>query len=141
MNTATLDQLRAASRDARRLLDEADRHGLTRVDAEPGPFMTGLLAQVARDGRRGRLRSCRHLQGRGPRPSWLLAWRPTRLLCPSCVLEAIAAVRGTRADMTCDACGQVVDRIWASMTAAGPLVVVYGLCRRDFEAETGQVAA
>jgi hypothetical protein len=60
--TAFADQARAASRDARRVIElvvqETAVDGrFTRFDGEPGPFARKMLVAIRKAGKRGRLRT------------------------------------------------------------------------------------
>jgi hypothetical protein len=139
--TAVLDQVQAASRDARSLIDQASTIGtyLHRTD-NPGPVVRGVLDRIRKDTRSKRIRVCRHLAGRGPGVSWSFAWRPGKLFCMRCAVDVLRDVRGTVEDRTCDHCRRVVPHLTAGMTAAGPFVIIFGVCGSCLAAERAAAA-
>jgi hypothetical protein len=146
MNTALADQARAASRDARRVIElvvqETAVDGrFTRFDGEPGPFAREMLEGIRKADKRGRLRYCRHLPRRGPAPAWVFGWRPGRLFCHRCAQTELIFVRATAEENTCDVCRDTFPKLWVVLGAAGPFLITFGACRPCFQAETGRVAA
>lgn len=141
--TAFADQVAAATRDAREFVEHVSAdprvaEQFHRADAEPGPFARQVLATIRRDGKRGRLRRCRHLSGRGPSPSWVFGWRPGRLYCHACAAVELTLTRKTTEDDTCDVCREVFPKLWAIVGAAGPFLMSFGACANCFTAETGR---
>jgi hypothetical protein len=129
------DQLHAACRDARRIIDLGAMTGMRRFDREPGPFVSSLLEDVTAAAMAGTLRSCRHLRGRGPAPSWVIAWRGARVSCTPCAYDVLAGVIGTPEDSVCDVCRETDQRLRPVVGAAGPLLVVFGACPGCFALE------
>lgn len=142
MNTAQADQLGAAVREARRIVDgAATSSAFGRVDAPPGPFVRSVLSDLRRADKRGRLRHCRHLSGRGPAPVWVVACKPGRVWCERCVYLVLTEVRGTSEDYTCDVCRREVPKLWSSIGAVGAVLLSYGACDTCHAAETGRAVA
>jgi hypothetical protein len=146
MNTALADQARAATRDARRVIEsvveETKVDGrFTRFDAEPGPFAREMLEEIRRADKRGRLRYCRHLRGRGPSPAWVFGWRAGRLFCHVCAMVELTFTRASAEDEVCDVCRGTFPKLWVVLGAAGPFLITFGACGPCFQAETGRVAA
>ncbi|MEO7980339.1 MAG: hypothetical protein ABI807_05555 [Sporichthyaceae bacterium] len=142
--TADADQVGAATRDARTVIEQVMADPMvsemfTRHDAEPGPFARELLDGIRRADERRRLRSCRHLSGRGPAPAWIFGWRPGRLYCHVCATVELAMTRTSSEGTVCDVCRRPFPKLWAVIGAAGPFLVSFGACRSCFAAETGRV--
>jgi hypothetical protein len=130
------DQVDAAAKDARRVLDVAgdllpNKHLL---DA-PGPYAAGVLADLSRTAPR----RCRHLKS--PAPCWIFGWRPGRLFCTRCAPAVTRAIAGTAEEMICDACRETAPTLITSITGAGLFLITAGLCAPCWEAETGHAAA
>lgn len=144
--TAFADQVGAASRDARTLIDRvtdvtgADAR-FTRLDGPPGPFARTMVDGIRRAAKRNRLRSCRHLSGRGPTPAWVFGWRPGRLFCHRCAMVELVYTRATAEDDACDVCRRTFPKLTVVLGAAGPFLITFGACPECFAAEKAGVAA
>jgi hypothetical protein len=144
--TAFADQVHAATRDARAVVEQvmADprvSERFHRTDTEPGPFARELLEGIRRVDNRGRLRYCRHLSKRGPSPCWVFGWRPGRLYCHVCATVELAVTRASVEDNVCDVCRKTFPGLWAVVGAAGPFLLSFGACGSCFTAETRRVAS
>lgn len=82
------------------------------------------------------MRSCRHLPSAGPQPTWLLGWKPTKLLCTSCAAAEQLRIVGTAEDNVCDACRRTAPTLWTMRAAVGPYLVHYGACAACYAVET-----
>lgn len=131
-DTARGDQLRAATRDARRIVfDVAASRALPYV-VTPAAVADWLAAQVVKAAGGGYLLLCPHL---GPSPSPALAlWTGPgvgRVGCAVCQSKVTAAIRGTVADRTCDRCASEVapGEPWSRLLVPlGAVVWTVGLC-------------
>ncbi len=128
--TAYADQLAAASAEARgvlRSIAAAPRAaGPARlIEAAASPWLTNQRAAVVRSLAAGRTRPCIHL-GPAPRVAHAAVWAPGRLVCSVCLP---LLVPDREEDTTCDRCRQPAERIHAAVTALGPVLLAYGLCR------------
>lgn len=124
-----LDQLNAATREARQMLGtSALQLGVPVEGVRPGPVASGLLLEHAGQLLTENGRVCRHLRRSGLQPAWLLAWAPQRLRCGHCAYAVMRKVTGTIEDRTCDGCRAVDVDLTPIMGAAGPVIVVLGLC-------------
>lgn len=133
--TAEDDQIEAASRDVRRVLDVvAVVDGGQVVDRLPGPWLTQHLRKLRGGIALGLVRPCRHV-GASPQPLIAVAHRPNDLLCAACGVEERRRIVGTVEDRTCDVCGEVVETIHPVNAAVGPMLVCYGACPACFPAE------
>ena len=130
---ALADQLAAASADARHILVTAGtRAGVARVPDHPCPWLAEQAAVLMRSLRSPFARCCPHL-GASPRVVHAAAWAPGVLACPACVG---LLVPDATEDGTCDRCRQPAARLHAGVTAFGPILFGYGLCR-SCAAQTG----
>lgn len=143
MSTATLDQLGAATREARSIIDGgAALDERIQVVDRSGPFAAAVLADVRRLAKRGRLLRCRHLSGRGPAPTWLVAWRPGRAFCERCVTAELIRTRDTAEDLVCDVCRTPAPSgLWSAIGHVGLLLLTYGACDNCYRVETGRVTS
>lgn len=141
--TARNDQVDAAARDAKAMLDNfaallGAQHTVDYTAA--GPFALELLHGMDERIKRHRQRSCTHLR-RSPDVAWLFGWAPERLHCLRCAHKVLAQVRGTVEDSTCDVCRREADPCSPVMGSAGPIVVLFGACDGCYARELGEVAA
>jgi hypothetical protein len=142
VSTALADQISAAMREARSIVDHAaEATAFERVDALPGPFVQSVLRDLHRADKRGRLRRCRHLSGRGPSPVWVVACKPGRIWCVRCVFVVLHEIRGSAEDTRCDICRREAPKLWSAIGAAGAVLLSYGACADCYTTETGRVAA
>jgi hypothetical protein len=125
---ALLDQIGAAAADlGRRVRTLAADRGLPLVDVRADPWARGILAHLAAAALAGRLEGCPHV--RSPRPVVTAAWRPGVVTCGPCS-GVFSLAHDPTADATCDRCKRVVQPIYPSIVAAGPLLLLAGLCKQ-----------
>lgn len=123
--TAQADQLHAAVRDARRLLEGAARAGRGNlVPAPAGSWLADQALILATALLTGESRCCPHLAS-GPRVLHAVAWKPGYLVCTACRPLLVA---DAEEDSTCDRCRQHADQLHTGITACGPVLLGYGLC-------------
>jgi len=138
--TALLDQLDAATSDARRLwathivqrLDDPspvppNAPGIRRVHAAFLAAVGGLVT--------GTTRRCQHVDLSAPRPYSWMAWHPRVVHCarPECavVLGVDDDLNGTPEDHTCDGCRRYAPSTVTVVTyTSGVFLIGAGLCRR-----------
>jgi len=136
--TAYTDQFDAASRHARRQLDEMARRAteasLAMVPLPLGSWLRDQIAGVIACLQAGTADCCEHI-GASPQVMFAAAWRPGRIVCLGCVqtLRTPSQVE----DFTCDQCQQRHDTIHTRMTAVGPVLFAYGRCTRCCDPFTG----
>lgn len=134
--TALADQLAAAARDARALVDQV-AGGSPEWAASPS-WLTAHIERLSLGALTGTSRACPHLTS-SPSVAWSALWRPGEVWCLRCFQAALLAVRGTAEDEVCDGCRRTARPIFSTITAVGPLLVACGLCgdcRADVRAVT-----
>ncbi len=123
--TALLDQIHAATRDARTLLGALAQQRRERVEetlpplwllAQRQAFVTALMT--------GQGRFCPHL-GASPQPAFTAAWAPGALTCAACFPSLKP---DPVEDRTCDHCRTEHPTLHNCLAAFGPILMAYGLC-------------
>jgi hypothetical protein len=126
--SALLDQISAAGADlSHRVRTLAADRGLSLTDVRTDPWARGILAKVTAAALAAQLEFCPHV--RHPRPVVTAAWRPGTITCGPCSGVFNLAHDPTE-DARCDRCKRVVQPIFPSVIACGPLLLLCGLCKR-----------
>jgi len=145
--TAIVDQTIAAAEAGAGFMAgfQAVKGGTMRGFSELRGPQGHVVAEYDLRAARGEIEPCPHL-GRSPQPMYWSAHEPGRLCCARCHDRAQSALAGTEEDRRCDFCGRVEEagQVYASaasraavvvrapdgrVTAAGPLILRWGLCR------------
>jgi len=124
--TALADQLQAATTEAATLVERGEALDLGQVHyLEPPalPWVAALVARRTLGTLTGETWVCPHLSS--PRVAFLPSWVPV-LACAQC-MDAIPQPDAIE-DRTCDACRTPVAGIHVALVAAGPWIVLGGLC-------------
>jgi hypothetical protein len=130
--TALDDQYQAASRTARRILTDAtSRARVARLVTNLDPWLIDQGIKLAAAMKTG-VTTCAHV-GDTPHVVHAAAWMPNTLVCPACVR---LLTPDPCEDGTCDRCRRHAGRLTAAITAFGPILFGYGLCR-SCATETG----
>ncbi|MCO1582400.1 hypothetical protein M8C13_42295 [Crossiella sp. SN42] len=123
--TALLDQVQAASADAKRVLHDAARHrSMTLTRSIPSPWLADQFTDLVHGIVTGTVKACRHL-GAAPQIAMAAAWAPGHLVCPACFPQLAPS---PAEDSTCDRCRKPATTLHSTITAAGPILLTYGLC-------------
>lgn len=123
---AMADQVQAATTEAAALLERGAARELGHLryqDPTRLPWVVALVARRTLGTMTGETWVCPHLSS--PRVAFLPSWVPV-LACSQC-MDAIPQPDAIE-DRTCDACRQVVTGIHIALVAAGPWIVLGGLC-------------
>lgn len=139
---ALLDQAEAANADAHaRVREVAAMNGTRPVLKRPDGAHFQITLRLAQYIRARRTRPCPHIKPNKPQPMFWIAWNPDRLRCLACYGHANDAIKGTDEDRRCDGCGQIRDTVVPGLIqipssvvpalqyVAGPIAVIFGLCR------------
>lgn len=124
--TALADQLQAATTEAATLVERGAAMKLGQLHyLEPPalPWVAALVVRRTLGTLSGETWVCPHLSS--PRVAFLPSWVPV-LACAQC-MDAIPQPAEAE-DRTCDVCRQVVTGIHVALVAAGPWIVLGGLC-------------
>lgn len=128
MNVAFLDQLRAATHDASRLIDQlASDTGMISeltVCCAPLAELVERWAEPTLDG--SYAATCRHVTVQ-PAVLFAAVGRPGHVVCSRCVPDLSS--HGLE-NHRCDLCQRVVTTIHNGVLPIGPVVLTYGICRR-----------
>jgi hypothetical protein len=131
--TALLDQVHAAARQARTVLDKAAPYTGGSTQTPPRtPWLTAQLDTITDAILTGTATLCPHVDA-SPRLLLAAAWTPGVLACPSCYRHMLTPTPGT--ETTCDRCGTTDQPLHNIFLAAGPLILAYGLCPTCLSAE------
>jgi len=137
-NIAYVDQFDAASRDARRQLDEmalrAEETSLAMVPLAVGSWLRDQISGVIACLEADTADHCEHI-GSSPQVMFAAAWQPGRIVCFDCVQTLRTPTQVE--DFTCDQCHQRHDTIHTRVTAVGPVLFAYGRCTRCLDPLTG----
>ncbi len=108
----------------------AARTPRTALLAARWPFLDWIAATAFRSVRSGTAHFCPHVDRARPSVLHVFAHEPATLRCVPCAEQHGRSIHGTLEDRTCDACGHVdPDGVFAGATAAGPLLLSFGLCQ------------
>ncbi|MGO1055746.1 hypothetical protein [Crossiella sp. CA198] len=123
--TALLDQVQAASADAHRVLHHAAREkSMTLTRSTPSAWLAEQFTTLVCAIVTGTVKTCRHL-GAAPQVAMAAVWAPGHLVCPTCFPQLAPS---PAEDSTCDRCRKPATTLHSTITAAGPILLSYGLC-------------